>query len=548
MAATEFRQFLQLPREIQDMIWVFYEASKPVTRHYFRLNGTDFIYTAVDPVHRTFLRNLHEEKGPKKMRLSYVCKSVYEKIEFAGSVYVTKHSMPISSMWQLPEDQSDWIRASYPSSAYVNFERDIFIFQNPFQLNFQPSDIQSVSDRRINITVDKTITWASRVQHVAVYPRKFGTHYAERYPEPQSFTKALRDMENLKTVYLVWSPKKRGCALAPVSTWSGKDVNKAGFVELSQFLEKHRDSRKDGREKDGFIRCYCDLAMAKDVRNTGMFAVRLAKLILTILSTASEPSWNAAASATMTIYGATRLLNSTHHHHYQTSYSSSTHSSAGVPTLRYFAICAGCLAGLFVSLNPGGFFERGYGIPGNQPILCSFNPAYHNFFPFLLRFAKALDVGVWSRFSSYVRTWSSIQPCPKNELVPNRRWYGHGDLPICPVRWVSFCLTSAVLSIKPDLCVPIKNEYAEATRICSLWSTRMRQKWREACAAASLTELIAFSRLRMHVSDEMVLQIRMMLQIKEIQVQQAMHDAQLSIRHQGMEGMSRTARGYEEPY
>ncbi|KAK6078190.1 hypothetical protein SCUP515_04620 [Seiridium cupressi] len=507
MAATEFRQFLQLPREIQDMIWVFYEASKPVTRHYFRLNGTDFIYTAVDPVHRTFLRNLHEEKGPKKMRLSYVCKSVYEKIEFAGSVYVTKHTKPISSMWQPPEDQSDWIKASYPSSAYVNFERDIFIFQNPFQLNFQPSDIQSVSDRRINITVDKTITWASRVQHVAVYPRKFGTHYAERYPEPQSFTKALRDMENLKTVYLVWSPKKRGCALAPVSTWSGEDVNKAGFVELSQFLEKHRDSRKDGREKDGFIRCYCDLAMAKDVRNTGMFACAPSSLSDFVL-------------LKYTFVG-------------------------GCPN---FAICAGCFAGLFAPLNPGRFFERGYGIPGNQPGLCGFNPAYHNFLPFLQGFARALDVGMWSHFSSCVRTWSSIQPCPKDELVPNRRWYGHGDLLICPVRWVSFCLTSAVLSIKPDLCVPIKKEYAEATLMCSLCSTRMRQKWREVCAAGSPTELIAFSRLRIHVYGEMVLQIRMMLQIKEIQVQQAMHDAQLSIRYQGMEGTSRAARGYEEPY
>ncbi|KAK9776981.1 putative F-box domain-containing protein [Seiridium cardinale] len=362
MAATEFRQFPQLPREIQDMIWVFHEASKPVTRHYFRLNGTDFIYTAVDPVHRTFLRNLHEEKSPKKMRLSCVCKSVYEKIEFAGSVYVTKHSMPISSMWQPPEDRSGWIKASYPSSAYVNFERDIFIFQNPFQPNSEPLDIQSVPDRRINITLDKTITWASHVQHVAVYPRKMGAHHADRLLEIQSFTKTLRDMENLKTVYLVWSPKKRGCAFAPMSTWSGKDVNKAGFVELSRFLKKHRESRNDELSNDqglyAFHRLQAKLERRRQWHHNHLWGDKtveqVVRLILLQEHTIRTTNIQCAPSSLSDFV----LLKYTF--------------VGGCPN---FVVCAGCFAGLFALLNPGCFFERGYAIPGNQPVLCTFNPA-----------------------------------------------------------------------------------------------------------------------------------------------------------------------------
>jgi hypothetical protein len=210
-----------------------------------------------------------------------------------------------------------------------------------------------------------------------------------------------------------------------------------------------------------------------------------------------------------------------------------------------FTVCAGCYAGFFETWELGRFFQK-VKLGGSSPVLCSYNPAHPRFAQYVYRQAEAIEIGIWSRFSNFVREWASVPKCPRDNLTENLRWYGYGDCTICPECYNTYCLPTKS-ALGSSLEVPLKNAFIAKTRMCSMYSPRMRTKWKEACVKGSPTELIEFSRLRMEVYGQTVIKIGAMRQMQLLQARQAMHAGSLSIMYQGMEGtriLSGTTDGY----
>lgn len=179
-----------------------------------------------------------------------------------------------------------------------------------------------------------------------------------------------------------------------------------------------------------------------------------------------------------------------------------------------FQICTGCLAKSFAPLGLNRFLQRAHNIPGDQPIICSFNPAHHNSLPYIKPYAKAIDQvsGPVSHPTSEIGPRSRLA----RRTYSNRHWYGYGDLLVCLSCWISFCLSSDLLSITSGLIVPIQNKFIKDQRMCSLYYPRMRQKWQDTCSTGNPGDIITFSRIRMNVYARTLLQIKMMLKTREI--------------------------------
>jgi hypothetical protein len=248
-----------------------------------------------------------------------------------------------------------------------------------------------------------------------------------------------------------------------------------------------------------------------------------------------------------------------------------------------FRVCPGCYAGAFEILGLGHLLQleskhhqqrqeqrmKQAAVPGgnaqgwsggssmDMTAICSFNPAHPRYEQYLARLAEAVNLGVWSRFSAYVRRWASVLPCPRGELVAGRHWYGYGDLTVCPECWGTFCSpsprrsdsyhahysshssssyassstttspttssssasvlssSSSSYSVLSPLSVPLRNELIAKSRMCCMYSPRMRAKWREACVRGDPTELVEFSRLRMAIYGHTVLQIKTLRHLQQ---------------------------------
>lgn len=263
-----------------------------------------------------------------------------------------------------------------------------------------------------------------------------------------------------------------------------------------------------------------------------------------------------------------------------------------------FRVCSACYAGIFEAQGLGRFLQpesqnypqrakpgaqgRSAGSPTMRTAastsLCSFNPTHPRHEQYLARLAEAVDTGVWARFAAYVRRWASVPPCPRAELVAGRRWYGYGDMTVCPECWGTFChpdppstyppstssssysassyasssnttsptmssSSASVLSSSSSsssalspLPVPLRNELISKSRMCCLYSPRMRAKWREACVRGDPTELVEFSRLRMATYGQTMLQIKTLqhLQQEERGKAQAGRSGGGKMMHSGM--------------
>ncbi|OHW98668.1 integral membrane protein [Colletotrichum incanum] len=210
-----------------------------------------------------------------------------------------------------------------------------------------------------------------------------------------------------------------------------------------------------------------------------------------------------------------------------------------------YNLCAACYAAFVGTWQLDRFYQQVKGQDSTQAVLCSFQRSAPRWFQHMYRMQEAVETGVWSRYADFVRKFDGVPDCAKETQVENRKWYGWDDCTICPECYVTFCKES---SPAPGVQMDYDNHLVTDRRMCCMYSPRMRQKWTEACEKGNAEELVEFSRLRHGVYVQTVLQVRMLRQMQELQMMNAMHAGMMSITYQGIESMrvvSGTTDGYE---
>ncbi|RBA21939.1 hypothetical protein FPRO05_00286 [Fusarium proliferatum] len=215
-----------------------------------------------------------------------------------------------------------------------------------------------------------------------------------------------------------------------------------------------------------------------------------------------------------------------------------------------YDVCEACYKGIVETSGLEKFFE-----PAQRDqtvdIICNFCPGTPRWGSFITKFAEALDKGVFSHYSDYVKKWAGVPTCPGIKNRGKSKWWGHPEALACQDCWLNFVADTPLGDS-----VPVKGVYDERTLICQLWSPRMRNMWLAACAAGppgspesqkALDEFKAFGSRRVQVYNATVPHIEMIQQMQMMKQMQAMQQGQLSLMYQGMNGMaaiSGTTDGY----
>ncbi|KAL2672670.1 hypothetical protein Neosp_013384 [[Neocosmospora] mangrovei] len=204
-------------------------------------------------------------------------------------------------------------------------------------------------------------------------------------------------------------------------------------------------------------------------------------------------------------------------------------------------ICEACYNAILIPAGVGHFFEQAER-DQTADIFCNFCPSTPRFGVFLLKFAEALDKGVFSYYSDYVKKWAAVPVCPGIKHREKGKWWGYGEALFCPDCYLSFVADTPLANS-----LPVKDVYDERALVCQMWSPRMRKMWLEVCAAgppgspeseAALNEFRAFGTKRMQVYNATVPQIEFIHGMKMLKMQNAMHQGQLSLMYQGMNSMA----------
>ncbi|KAG8672348.1 hypothetical protein FPOAC1_005614 [Fusarium poae] len=206
-----------------------------------------------------------------------------------------------------------------------------------------------------------------------------------------------------------------------------------------------------------------------------------------------------------------------------------------------FDVCEACYKGALQTSNLERFFEPAKRDP-TATITCNFCPSSPRWGTFITKFAEALDKGIFSYYSDYVRKWAGVRTCPGIKNRDKSKWWGHPEALACEDCWLNFVADTPLGDT-----VPVKGVYDERPLICQLWSPRMRNMWLAACAAGppgssesqkALDEFRAFGTKRVQVYNATVPHIEMIQSMMMMKRMQAMQQGQLSLMYQGMNGMS----------
>ncbi|KAM5373934.1 hypothetical protein ACJZ2D_006763 [Fusarium nematophilum] len=214
------------------------------------------------------------------------------------------------------------------------------------------------------------------------------------------------------------------------------------------------------------------------------------------------------------------------------------------------SICEACYKGILETAGVAQFFEKAER-DQTIDIFCTFCPATPRFSQFATKYNEALNRGVFSYYSDFVKKWAGVPVCPGIKHRQKTTWWGYGEALFCQDCYLSFVADTSLAEH-----IPVKGVFDERPLCCQIWSPRMRKMWLEVCAAGppgspesekALDEFRAFGTRRMQVYNATVPQIEMIHFTREMKMMNAMHQGQLSIMYQGMNSMaavSGTTDGY----
>jgi hypothetical protein len=187
------------------------------------------------------------------------------------------------------------------------------------------------------------------------------------------------------------------------------------------------------------------------------------------------------------------------------------------PRCHNFDVCPGCYRGMLEPFSLAPFFQTvTYELSESR--VCSFHPTSKNFLPYMFRLQEAVETGVWSRFSKFVRRQAILAPCPRSKLTPNLIWYGYQDCGICPACYEEVCAGTV---LAPGM--PVQAARVAGPTMCSMYSPRMRRLYAEACARGRADALVEFAHARALAHANTVLRADAMRQIRQMKMVQAAH-------------------------
>ena len=165
-----------------------------------------------------------------------------------------------------------------------------------------------------------------------------------------------------------------------------------------------------------------------------------------------------------------------------------------------FDICAACHVGWNQSADWGQLFRRLNYPPGTSRV-CDLNPSGPRYSKYVDKWNQMYFTRDPTPFVDYVSRVASLQICQGTRLLENANWYGDEDasLLICPS-----CFEEAVRGTHFASAFPLQNKTLPVGHHCSLYSSRMREKYAEACKQTSLDSLLSFASQREQIYQQTI--------------------------------------------
>ncbi|KAL2209334.1 hypothetical protein CC79DRAFT_1332559 [Sarocladium strictum] len=142
-----------------------------------------------------------------------------------------------------------------------------------------------------------------------------------------------------------------------------------------------------------------------------------------------------------------------------------------------FAVCGACRAGI---AEPVGWSRHLIPVNAdpNDTILCCFNAAHPRFAEFMTCLVPSLATDTWEKLGNHAATYANVPRCPRDNTtyLPNRRYWGWDSLRICQECYLSFARDT---DLEPLF--HLKGEVMEKSRLCDMYSPRMRKLYTDAC-------------------------------------------------------------------
>ena len=169
-----------------------------------------------------------------------------------------------------------------------------------------------------------------------------------------------------------------------------------------------------------------------------------------------------------------------------------------------FEICAACQAGWNQSTDWAHLFRRFYYPPGTVKV-CDLNASSSpRHAQYVAKWTEMYLTRNPTSFIKYVSRCAFLPTCEGTTRLANARWYGDADaaLLICPS-----CFEEAVRDTPLAASFPLQNALLPGEHHCSLYSTRMREKYTGACKQQTLAPLLHFASHREGIYQQTIPQI-----------------------------------------
>ena len=169
-------------------------------------------------------------------------------------------------------------------------------------------------------------------------------------------------------------------------------------------------------------------------------------------------------------------------------------------TIENFDICAACHAGWNHSAGWDHLFRRLNYLPATSRI-CDFNPSSLRYSQYIGKWNQMYFTCNPAPFVDYVSRFASLPPCQGTHRLENAAWYGDKDAALlaCPS-----CFEEVARGTHLASTFPLQNTILPAGHHCSLYSSRMRAKYAEACKQRSLESLLSFVAHREQIYQQTV--------------------------------------------
>jgi hypothetical protein len=195
-----------------------------------------------------------------------------------------------------------------------------------------------------------------------------------------------------------------------------------------------------------------------------------------------------------------------------------------------FRVCRACFVSVGPALSITQFFVPLHDHEAEGPQLCCLNVAHPRFKSFLPRLVEMYFTRSRTRFETYVATHAGVPPCPRENEVAGRKWFGWRDCTICAECHHDFASRHPSMVEKMEL----KDTLLPAANMCEMYSPRMRELYASCAASSSGTDpgpLRAFAARRRLIYVETVPRMRQMIQEQRMMASQQgmMGDAQTTL-------------------